>query len=189
MLTQHCCSSNLTIQTPAAKAVGVWLESHPDETDQMLSDLVATYHTHRTTPPPSKDAFGREILVEYKDAWECRVGVAKAMEQLSTHATMAQAMTFLKFVIPGALSDPSPNVQNAIMVAAQAAIGCHGDRLAVELMSHAEESLKDIPDTVEADVVRQSIIVLMGTLAKHMDKNSPKVRRRGTYCVGGCGLV
>lgn len=180
LLTQHCCNSNLTIQTHAAKAVGVWLETHPDETSQTLDHLVDTYHKHITTPPPSKDAFGREILVEYKDEWECRVGVAKAMEQLSTRANTTQAMTFLKFVIPGGLSDPNPKVHSAIMVAAQTAICCHGDLLAVELMSHAEESLREIPDILEADRVRQSIIVLMGTLAKHMDKSSPKVSGRGS---------
>ena len=30
-------------------------------------------------------------------------------------------------------------------------------------------------DTHEADTIRQSIVVLMGTLAKHMDKENPKV--------------
>ena len=179
LLIQHCYNSNLTIQTHAAKAMGVWLETHSDETDQMLDQLVSTYHTHLTTPPPSKDAFGREIFVEYRDNWQCRVGVAKTMEQLSTRANITQAMTFLKFVIPGALSDPNPKVQHAIIVGAQTAISCHGNSLEVELMHHAEESLKTIPDILEADRVRQSIIVLMGTLAKHMDKDSPKVSGRG----------
>ncbi len=32
-----------------------------------------------------------------------------------------------------------------------------------------------VPDTMEADIVRQSIVVLMGTLAQHMDKDNPKV--------------
>ena len=104
------------------------------------------------------------------------MGVAKALEQLSVHASSAEAMTFLKFVIPGTLSDPSRDVHAAIMLAAQAAISCHGDRVATELMSHAETSLNKRENTVEADTVRQSIILLMGTLAKHMDKNSPKVR-------------
>ena len=169
------------MQTPASKAVGVWLETHSDETDQILSCLIDTYSSHESVPPPSKDAFGREVLVVYKDAWECRVGVAKAMEQLSTRSNTTQAMTFLKFVIPGALADPNPKVHSAIMGAAQTAICCHGDLLAEGLMSHAEESLREIPNVVESDRVRQSIIVLMGTLAKHLDKKDPKVSGRGDF--------
>ena len=140
-----------------------------------LDQLVATYDNKRTTPPPSKDSFGRDLIVEYRDQWEGRVGVAKALEQLSQHADLAETMRFLKFVIPKALSDPSLKVQSAMMAASKAAIGCHGDHLAAELMAHSEECLKSISDSQEADTVRQAIIVLMGTLAKHMDKENPKV--------------
>ena len=36
-------------------------------------------------------------------------------------------------------------------------------------------TMQAVADTMEADVVRQSIVVLMGTLAQHMDKHNPKV--------------
>lgn len=42
-------------------------------------------------------------------------------------------------------------------------------------MAHFEQSLKEAGDSHEADTIRQSIVVLMGTLAKHMDKGNPKV--------------
>ena len=175
LLIQHCSGSNLVIQTSAALALGVWLEKYPDQLDETLDCLTSIYSAKRTTPPPKKDSFGRSIFIEYHDPWECRVGVAKALEQLSKQADSAEAMKLLKFVIPKALSDPSPKVQSAVMAAAQAAISCHGDQLAGELMAHSEECLKAIPDSQEADIVRQSIIVLMGTLAKHMDRENPKV--------------
>ncbi len=175
MLIQHCSGTNLVIQSSAALALGVWLENNPTHITQALDQLVAMYDSKRTTPPPTKDSFGRDLIVEYHDEWERRVGVAKALEQLSQHADLAETMRFLKFVIPKALADPSPMVQSAMMAASKAAIGCHGDRLAGELMAHSEECLKSISDSEEADAVRQSIIVLMGTLAKHMDKENPKV--------------
>lgn len=175
LLIQHCSGSNLVIQSSTALALGVWLEKHSDQMSPTLDRLMSMYTAKRTTAPPRKDSFGRDIFIEYHDAWESRVGVAKALEQLSKHADSTEAMKFLKFVIPQTLSDPSPKVQSAMMAAAQAAIGCHGDGLAGELMAHSEECLKSIPDCQEADVVRQSIIVLMGTLAKHMDKENPKV--------------
>lgn len=175
LLIRQCSASNLVMQNSTALALGAWLGKHPGRVGVVLDSLVATYNARRSTPPPTKDTFGRDVFIEYRDQWECRVGVAKALEQLSKHADSAEAMLLLKFVIPQSLADPDSKVKSAMMAAAQAAISCHGDKLAGELMSHSEESLKSIPDSQEADVVRQYIIVLMGALAKHMDKDNPKV--------------
>lgn len=39
-----------------------------------------------------------------------------------------------------------------------------------------EEFLKDAPNDASYDAVRQSVVVLMGSLAKHLDKSDPKVK-------------
>ena len=39
-----------------------------------------------------------------------------------------------------------------------------------------ENFLATAPDTAHNDTVRQSIIILMGTLAKHLDSDNPKVK-------------
>ena len=39
-----------------------------------------------------------------------------------------------------------------------------------------EEFLAKAPDTASFDAVRQSIVILMGSLAKHLDKDDPKVK-------------
>ena len=39
-----------------------------------------------------------------------------------------------------------------------------------------EDFLGQAPDTASFDVVRQSIVILMGSLAKHLDKDDPKVK-------------
>jgi hypothetical protein len=193
LLIQQCSSGNLVMQSSTALALGAWLDHYPDQVRHTLDALIDTYSKKKSTPPPKQDSFGRDIFIEYRDQWEERVGVASALEQLSKHAESADAMHFLKFVIPRALSDPSPKVQSAMMAAAQAAIGCHGDTLAGELMAHSEESLKSIPDSQEADVVRQCIIVLMGSLAKHIDKENPKVcypmTKLSQFSYTGQGLV
>lgn len=64
------------------------------------------------------------------------------------------------------------------MSAAKTAIGCHGDDLADQLMEHCERCLQSAGDTRESDIIRQSIVVLMGTLARHLDKSNPKVKVR-----------
>lgn len=39
-----------------------------------------------------------------------------------------------------------------------------------------EEFLKDAPQDASYDSVRQSVVILMGSLAKHLDKSDPKVK-------------
>ena len=68
-----------------AKAMGVWLEVHRNKASNILDQLIATYNEKKTAPPPTSDEFGRVVVIEYHDIWECRVGVAKAMEQVSRY--------------------------------------------------------------------------------------------------------
>ena len=75
----------------------------------------------------------------------------------------------------GALADPNSEVLTAFTSVAKTAIGCHGDDLAGQLMEHCEACLQSAGDTRESDVIRQSVVVLMGTLASHLDKGNPKV--------------
>ena len=42
-------------------------------------------------------------------------------------------------------------------------------------MSHFDSCLSNLGNSQDDDVVRQAIVVLMGSLAKHMDKDDPKV--------------
>lgn len=39
-----------------------------------------------------------------------------------------------------------------------------------------EEFLKNAPQDANYDSVRQSVVILMGSLAKHLDKSDPKVK-------------
>ncbi|CAI8049233.1 eIF-2-alpha kinase activator GCN1, partial [Geodia barretti] len=169
-------SAPLSMQPATAQALGLWLQSHPQQAPKLQGDLLTVYEEKRAPPPPKEDSFGRTVLVQISDPWVCRVGVARALEQLPSHMTPQETMTLLEFTIPGALSDPNPNVLAAFMSAAKTAIGCHGDDLADQLMDHCEGCLQSAGDTRESDVIRQSVVVLMGTLARHLDKGNPKVK-------------
>lgn len=39
-----------------------------------------------------------------------------------------------------------------------------------------EEFLANAPHTASFDAIRQSVVILMGTLAKHLDVDSPKIK-------------
>ena len=115
------------MQDATAQALAIWLESNEEEASSTLNTIMETYRSMKATPPPQKDAFGRVIVSKFRDPWESRVGVAKAMEQLPKFVDAPRSMDLLKFVIPGALSDSSGEVQSAVMAAAMAAISTHGE--------------------------------------------------------------
>ena len=73
------------------------------------------------------DSFGRTIVVEYKDAWEGRLGVAYALGELPVHMTAELCMEMLKFMIPLCLSDSSNLVRTAMIDASSTAISQHGE--------------------------------------------------------------
>ena len=44
------------------------------------------------------------------------------------------------------------------------------------LLPKFELALQKVPHTASYDSVRQGIVIMMGSLAKHLDKDSPKVK-------------
>ena len=127
LLISHASGDNTSVQDAVAQALALWLESNEGEASNTLDTIMQTYRDKRAAPPPQKDAFGRVIVTEFKDPWESRVGVAKALEQLPKFVDASRSMDLLKFVIPDALSDPRAEVQGAIVAAARAAISTHGE--------------------------------------------------------------
>jgi len=60
--------------------------------------------------------------------------------------------------------------------AALATLNAHGKENVNSLLPVFEEFLKNAPNDASYDAVRQSVVVLMGSLAKHLDKSDPKVK-------------
>ncbi|XP_013923330.1 PREDICTED: multiple coagulation factor deficiency protein 2 [Thamnophis sirtalis] len=60
--------------------------------------------------------------------------------------------------------------------AALSALNTHGKESVNSLLPVFEEFLKNAPNDASYDAVRQSVVILMGSLAKHLDKSDPKVK-------------
>jgi hypothetical protein len=62
-----------------------------------------------------------------------------------------------------------------MLAAAVVTIDLHGKSTAEELLPVFEDFLENAPADRKYDDARQSVVVLMGSLAKHLDPNDPKV--------------
>ena len=142
-------------------------------------------------PKIERDSVGRIKLSQREDKWDGRVGVAKIMSQLGVLLPKKKALDLLLYIVPFGLQDPQPLVRENMQQAAMAVITKHGkvrrnstelsiisssfQELASSLMGHFDQCLSKAGSTQNDDLVRQSVIVLMGTLASHMDAKDSKV--------------
>ncbi|XP_030743287.1 eIF-2-alpha kinase activator GCN1 [Echinops telfairi] len=143
---------------------------------EVLGKLMELYQEKLYRPPPVLDALGRVISESPPDQWEARCGLALALNKLSQGLDNSQVKPLFQFFVPDALNDRNPDVRKCMLDAALETLNTHGKENVNSLLPVFEGFLKDAPTDASYDAVRQSVVVLMGSLAKHLDKNDPKVK-------------
>ncbi|UJR36911.1 hypothetical protein I4U23_029624 [Adineta vaga] len=149
---------DLTVREPATCALPKLLEtSHRQLVPFILHDLFDIYMKNNKLPSSSVDQFGRQLEAKPIDTWEPRAGVAGCLFHMA--ALVGDNIEELyKFYVQTALNDRNVD-ENLTM-----------------LLQIMEDFLKEAPKTADYDSVRQSVVILMGKLAKDMDKDSTKVK-------------
>ena len=79
----------------------------------------------------------------------------------------------VSFFVPDGLGDRNEVLRRDILNAAVVTIDLHGKDTVGEPVF--EDFLDQAPDNSSYDSVRQSVVILMGSLARHLDKDDPKV--------------
>jgi hypothetical protein len=78
------------------------------------------------------------------------------------------------FFVPKGLGDRHEDVRKNMLNAAVAMIDQHGNETISKLLPVFEKFMDDAPKSASNDVVRQSVIILMGSLARHLEKDDPR---------------
>nr|XP_043881729.1 eIF-2-alpha kinase activator GCN1 [Solea senegalensis] len=164
------------VRSAAADALSHAASEYRDQCATVLSQLTELYQKKLYRPPPVLDALGRVISESPPDQWEARCGIAVALNKLSQYLDEAQVTPLFLFFVPDALNDRHPEVRRCMLDAALSALNTHGKDNVSSLLPVFEEFLKNAPQDASYDSVRQSVVILMGSLAKHLDKSDPKVK-------------
>ena len=80
------------------------------------------------------------------------------------------------FVLLQGLGDRHEVVRKDMLAAAVVTIDNHGKNTVSDLLPVFEDFLDNAPSDSSYDIVRQSVVILMGGLARHLEKDDPKVR-------------
>ncbi|KAJ8285786.1 hypothetical protein GJAV_G00030940 [Gymnothorax javanicus] len=164
------------VRSAGAEALSSAVSQYSDQAPAVLGQLTELYHQKLYRPPPVLDALGRVISESPPDQWEARCGIALALNKLSQYLDESQVTPLFLFFVPDALNDRHAEVRRCMLDAALSALNTHGKDNVSSLLPVFEEFLKNAPQDASYDSVRQSVVILMGSLAKHLDKSDPKVK-------------
>ncbi|KAL4223498.1 eIF-2-alpha kinase activator GCN1 [Mactra antiquata] len=164
------------IRKAAAECLAKTLQYHSDYIESTIDLLLQNYDKKLEMPAPILDEFGRVIPVKQQDDWRARSGVAMALGNLAPILPEEQLLPLFHFYVPKGLGDRHAEVRSQMRLAALATINVHGKDNVASMLPVFEEFLTNAPSTASHDAVRQSIVILMGSLAKHLDKENPKVK-------------
>ncbi|XP_076859564.1 stalled ribosome sensor GCN1 [Brachyhypopomus gauderio] len=164
------------VRAAAAEALANAVSQYRQQSAQVLTHLTQLYQQKLYRPPPVLDALGRVISEAPPDQWEARCGIAQALSKLSEFLEESQVTPVFLFFVPDALNDRHDEVRRAMLDAALSVLNTHGKDNVNSLLPVFEEFLKSAPQDASYDSVRQSVVILMGSLAKHLDKSDPKVK-------------
>jgi hypothetical protein len=155
----------------------VKMPTHRAVSKRVMIKLISKYaELNRIVEPAKPDQYGRVAAtsqaLDVDHSWELRSGIGEGLAQLA-ESIPGEADVILElftFFVHSALNDRHQDVRNRMLEAAIAALNYHGrDQIAV-LLPLLEEFLQEAPRLASYDSVRQNVVILMGTLAKHLDK-------------------
>uniref|UniRef100_A0A2K5H876 TOG domain-containing protein n=1 Tax=Colobus angolensis palliatus TaxID=336983 RepID=A0A2K5H876_COLAP len=161
------------VRQAGAEALSQAVARYQRQAAEVMGRLMEIYQEKLYRPPPVLDALGRVISESPPDQWEARCGLALALNKLSQYLDSSQVKPLFQFFVPDALNDRHPDVRKCMLDAALATLNTENVN---SLLPVFEEFLKNAPNDASYDAVRQSVVVLMGSLAKHLDKSDPKVK-------------
>lgn len=159
------------VRLSAAEALAGALKNHQNISQDILEMLIHKYNECNKLKAPEVDQFGRVISNEESiDNWEARSGIASALVFLAELVPSNFVVDLYSFFVNNALNDRSDVVKIKMLEAAIATLNKHGNANKNELLTLFENFLENAPKSAEYDSVRQNVVLLMGTLAKHLEK-------------------
>ncbi|XP_074643687.1 stalled ribosome sensor GCN1-like [Tubulanus polymorphus] len=183
LLPEMCCGlvddlvyHEEVIRKAASEALALCLEEFSDQTSNVLEIIMEKYEKKLYRPPPVLDNFGRKVSEQGPDEWAARSGLALALGKMSPSVPEDQIERVFHFFVSKGLLDRNDRVRKHMLDAAVAALDKHGKQNVGILLPVFEIFLQEAPDSASYDSVRQSVVVLMGSLARHLDKDDPKVK-------------
>ena len=165
-----------TVRAMAGPALHGALQLHRAATSGVLKNTISRYHELLLPPRPVRDHLGNLLNITLPDEFHARVGLADAWAAIAGDLSHANCLELFDFNIHSAFADKNATARQAVLKAALKTVSGHGKELSDALIPKFQAYL-DSKHTASAehDAIRESVVVVMGALAQHLDKTDPKV--------------
>lgn len=163
------------LRTSLARAMHHLLETFPDEKASVFNKLIDLYKRNNKLKAPELDSFGRPIQETQKDNFTPRLGVATVLRQIVPLASGDQLEKLTSFFVPHALNDRNESVQLAMLESAVTFVNAHGASN-VAMLDTLQSFMEKTTPSKENDAVRRNVIILLGTLARYLDQEDPRIK-------------
>ena len=165
-------------RTTAAKALAQALIALPNKTSLMRTQLQTNYQQEAQPLVPKADKRGIVQRGDTVDQWEKRSGLALAFREMAAVLPKTDLLPFMDFLVSdGALSDRNSTVRQEMSDAGTSVVTKRGKETLEPMMSLFEKILQ-APDkgTQESDWVNEAVIVLYGSVARHLPAGDPRLK-------------
>lgn len=163
------------IQKAAAFSLVSILKDDPTLVQGVLDQLLEIYHDKLTKIPAKLDQFDREIEPAI-DQWSPRRGVAVAICQIAQFFNLSDVDKVMQFMVSKGLGDREEIVHKEMLAAALTIVDLHGKETIAKLLPVFEDFLDKAPKSSVYDNIRQAVVILMGSLARHLDKEDQRIQ-------------
>ncbi|KAH8275070.1 hypothetical protein KR018_005723 [Drosophila ironensis] len=166
--------SELCIQKSAAESLMPLLIANEVLVKSVIQKLFAIYNEKLTLIPPILDQFDREIKPAM-DQWKPRRGVAIAFSQIASLVSIEDINVIMNFMVLQGLGDREDIVHKEMLAAALKIVDLHGNETIINLLPVFEDFLDKAPKSESFDNIRQAVVILMGSLARHLQKDDKRI--------------
>jgi HEAT repeat protein len=163
------------IRAAGAEALASALQLNAAEVDPTAKRLIKLYGDRLDLTPAVLDNFGRELQPPI-DVWEPRAGIGLALYRLVPLMEEVTVVRLASFFVPKGLGDREDSVKKNMLNAAVAMVDQHGKETITKLLPVFEKFMDVAPKSGSFDSVRQSVVILMGSLARHLEKEDSRVK-------------
>ena len=162
------------IQKSAASALVTILKDDSSITKNILDQLLELYNEKLTMLPPVLDQFNREIVPSI-DPWETRRGVAITISKIAQFFDIGTVESVMQFMVSTGLRDREEIVHKEMLAASLAIVDLYGKECVATLLPVFEDFLDKAPNNMDFDNIRQAVVILMGSLARHLVKDDKRI--------------
>lgn len=163
------------IQKSGAASLVAVLKEDPTAVKSVLDQLLEIYNEKLSFVPAKLDQFDREVEPAI-DSWGPRRGVAIAICQVSQFFDLETVESVMQFMVSTGLRDRQEVVQKEMLDASLAIVDYHGKECVSNLLPVFEEFLDNTPNSSSYDNIRMAVVIIMGSLARHLDKEDKKIQ-------------